>query len=80
MCTGMNPSVLMAAVSGLSPAPQPGLMLLGLGLAPTWLQAGGRAAGRSQGKPEASPVVCLLCLITRQLFNYASCMPAFIAL
>lgn len=52
----------------------------GLGLAPTWLQAGEQALGRSQGSHEASPVVCLLCLITRQLFNYASCMPAFIAL
>lgn len=70
----------MAAASGLSSAPQPALMVLGLGLAPTWLQAVQQAAGRSQGSPEASPVVCLLCLITQQLFNYASCMPAFIAL
>lgn len=69
-----------AAASGLSSAPPPGLLVLGLGLAPTWLQAGGRAAGRSQGSPAASPVECLLCLITLQLFNYASCMPAFIAL
>lgn len=69
-----------AAASGLSSAPPPGLLVLGLALAPTWLQAGRQAAGRSQGSPAASPVVCLLCLITRQLFNYASCMPAFIAL
>lgn len=68
----------MAAASGLSNATQP--TVLGLGLASTGLQAGGQAAGTSQGSPEASPVVCLLCLITRQLFNYASCMPAFIAL
>lgn len=76
----MSPSVHMAVASGLTSAPQPGFMVLGLGLAPTWLQAGVKAVGRSQGSHEASPVVCLLCLITRQLFNYASCMPAFIAL
>lgn len=76
----MSPSMHMAAASGLSSAPRPGLNDAGLGLAPTWLQAGGQAVGRSQGSHEASPVVCLLCLITRQLFNYASCMPAFIAL
>lgn len=79
-CMGMSPSVHRAAARGPSSAPRPGLMALGLGFAPTWLLARGQAAGRSQGNPEASPVVCLLCLITRQLFNYASCMPAFIAL
>lgn len=36
--------------------------------------------GQIPEQAAASPVVCLLCLITRQLFNYASCMPAFIAL
>lgn len=76
----MSSSVCMAVASGLSSAPQPDLIVLGLSLAPSWLQAGVKAVGRSQGSHEASPVVCLLCLITRQLFNYASCMPAFIAL
>jgi hypothetical protein len=76
----MGLSVHIAAVSGLCSLPQPTLMVLGLGLGPFWLQADRQSAGSSQGRPEASPVVCLLCLITRQLFNYASCMPAFIVL
>lgn len=47
----------------------------------TYLAASRRAGCRQvPGQPEASLVVCLLCLITQQLFNYASCMPGFIAL